>query len=158
IQGDTNGDRTADFEIGLTGSLAPTSSDFLFFTPLPAAAALVGWSSVGTPMDLAPLNQVVGSAVVDRLKGSSLADYITGGDGADYITAGAGDDVIQGGLGRDYLTGGSGADTFYYANVNELGDVLTDFEAAQDQIDLADLAGLPAAAQNAAWSWLGTGG
>ena len=157
VSGDTNGDKVADFEIGVAGNLALLSSDLLFGAPLPAAAALMGWSSVAAAPNTDPLNNVTGSSVVDYLKGSTRADYITGGQGNDWISAGAGADIIQGGVGRDYLTGGAGADTFSYANVNELGDLITDFTAGQDKISLANLGGLPAAAQGASWSWLGTG-
>jgi Ca2+-binding RTX toxin-like protein len=157
VSGDTNGDKVADFEIGLAGNLALLSSDVLFGAPLPAAAALMGWSSVADAPNTSPLNNIAGASVVDYLKGSTGADYITGGQGNDWISAGAGDDLIQGGVGRDYLTGGAGADTFSYASVNELGDLITDFAAGQDKISLANLAGLPAAAQGASWSWLGTG-
>jgi Ca2+-binding RTX toxin-like protein len=157
VSGDTNGDKVADFEIGLAGNLALVSSDVLFGAPLPAAAALMGWSSVAAAPNTSPLNNITGSSAVDYLKGSTGADYISGGQGNDWISAGAGNDIIQGGVGRDYLTGGAGADTFSFTNVNELGDLITDFAAGQDKISLANLAGLPAAAQGASWSWIGTG-
>jgi Ca2+-binding RTX toxin-like protein len=157
ISGDTNGDKVADFEIGIAGNVSLSSSDFLFGAPLPTAAALMGWSSVADVPNFNAHNDITGSSVVDYLKGSTGADYITGGQGNDWISAGAGDDVIQGGAGRDYLTGGAGADTFYYANVSEFGDLITDFTSGQDKIYLANLNGLPIAAKDASWSWLGTG-
>ncbi len=158
VFGDTNGDKVADFEIGVTGNIHLSSSDFLFGTPLPAAAASMGWSSVGDVPNFDAPNNISGSSVVDYLKGSTGADYIAGGQGNDWISSGSGDDVVQGGAGRDYLTGGTGADTFYYANVSEFGDLITDFASGQDKIYLANLGGLPAAASDASWSWLGTGG
>jgi Ca2+-binding RTX toxin-like protein len=156
VYADTNGDKVADFEIGVAGNQYLVSSDFLFATVLPVAAAKMGWASVGETPNLDILNTIAGSSVADNLKGSSGADRITGGQGSDWISAGTGDDVIQGGAGRDYLTGGAGSDTFYFANVNESGDRITDFEAGRDKIYLADL-DLPAGAQGASWSWLGAG-
>jgi Ca2+-binding RTX toxin-like protein len=157
VYGDTNGDKVADFEIGLSGNHTVTSADFLFGTPLPAAATKMGWASVGDAPDLSAYNNIAGSSAADTLKGSTQADYIAGGNGNDWIGGGAGDDVIHGGAGRDYLTGGAGADTFYFVNTGEFGDVITDFQAGVDKIYLAELAGLPAAARNEPWSFLGTG-
>ena len=157
VSGDINGDKVADFEIGIAGQQNLTSQDFLFATPLPTAAAKMGWASVGNALNLAAYNTITGSSVSDNLKGSASADYIVGGQGSDWISAGAGDDVIHGGAGRDYLTGGAGADTFYFTNTGEFGDVIVDFEAGVDKIYLADIADLPAQAQNTSWSWLGAG-
>jgi serralysin len=157
IYGDTNGDKVADFEIGFSGSHTVTSSDFLFGALLPAAAAKMGWASVGSAPDFSAYNTITGSSAADTLKGSTQADYIAGGNGNDWIYGGAGNDLIHGGAGRDYLSGGAGADTFYFTSTSEFGDVITDFEDGVDKIYLADMAGLPAAAQNAAWSFLGAG-
>lgn len=68
-----------------------------------------------------------------------------GGD--DVITTGAGADIIVGGVGRDTLTGGAGADTFRYLSVEDSRitsngdgrDVITDFVAGTDKIDLLQL-------------------
>jgi Ca2+-binding RTX toxin-like protein len=117
----------------------------------------MGWGSVGDAPDLSAYNTITGSAAADTLKGSTQADYIAGGAGNDWIYGGAGNDVIHGGAGRDYLSGGAGADTFYFTSTGELGDVITDFEVGVDKIYLAALAGLPAEARDASWSFLGTG-
>ena len=80
----------------------------------------------------------------------SLAFYNGFGGGADTINGGLGDDVIVGGLGKDTLTGGDGADTFRYYSVEDsrisnggavdARDVVTDFVAGTDKIDLTQLA------------------
>lgn len=160
VQGDVNGDRVADFELNLKGHFELTSADFVFSAAVPQAAATMGWASVANSPDLASLNVLSGSSAVDYLTGSSGADHVIGGLGNDWISAGAGNDVLQGGAGRDYLTGGAGDDYFYYANVGEIGiagtrDLIADFQAGHDKVYLADIAGLPAQAQGAAWSWLG---
>ncbi|WP_432706485.1 M10 family metallopeptidase C-terminal domain-containing protein, partial [Azotobacter salinestris] len=58
-----------------------------------------------------------------------------------------GNDILEGGIGSDRLSGGAGADTFrfaaiqdsYYTASSNLTDLLLDFDAAQDRIDLAGL-------------------
>ncbi len=46
----------------------------------------------------------------------------------DVIDGGAGEDIVIGDEGLDTLTGGSGQDTFVYENIDEIGDIITDFE------------------------------
>lgn len=82
----------------------------------------------------------------------TLALYNGAGGGADTINGGAGDDLIVGGLGKDNLTGGTGVDTFRYFSVEDsrfiqsagapvdARDVITDFVAGVDEIDLTQLA------------------
>ncbi|NJC05712.1 Ca2+-binding RTX toxin-like protein [Sphingomonas kaistensis] len=82
----------------------------------------------------------------------NLAAYNAAGGGADTINGGIGDDLIVGGLGKDTLTGGAGADVFRYFSVEDsrfiqsagapvdARDVITDFVAGVDKIDLTQLA------------------
>lgn len=46
----------------------------------------------------------------------------------DLIDGGDGDDIIIGDEGIDTLTGGLGQDTFVYENIDEIGDIIIDFE------------------------------
>jgi parallel beta-helix repeat protein len=122
---DANGNR---FELILTGDLTSTltASNFIF-------------------------NRVVaGTTGNDSLQGTSGADTLLGLAGNDSLSGGAGDDRLDGGAGVDTLSGGSGADTFVfssrldsYRNYNaggaNLGDLITDFDVAQDRIDLSAL-------------------
>jgi Ca2+-binding RTX toxin-like protein len=126
-------------------------------TPIPSPDTSGGESSVSAAPDVAALGHITGSAAADVLYGTSGADYMQGAGGDDYMSAGRGNDVLHGGAGRDRLAGGRGADTLYYTNVNEFGDFVYDFQVGQDQIYLANLAGLPTAAQGESWSWLGDG-
>ena len=106
---------------------------------------------------------ITGGAGVDFLTGGGGADTIYGGDGGDWIRGGTGDDAIEGGEGDDVimgdagndtvdagagddiiidgggddtLTGGDGEDTFSFLPGHE-DDKITDFDTANDEIDLS---------------------
>ncbi|WP_420471014.1 hypothetical protein [Brevundimonas sp. FT23042] len=61
------------------------------------------------------------------------ADTVYGGSGVDFIDGGDGFDTIVGGGGADVLTGGAGNDYFIFA-VGDGADVITDFNASEDQM------------------------
>ncbi|GAB3466160.1 M10 family metallopeptidase C-terminal domain-containing protein [Azotobacter salinestris] len=83
----------------------------------------------------------------DLLLGTPIADLLLGGSGNDLLVGDAGNDILEGGIGSDRLSGGEGADTFrfaaiqdsYYTASSNLTDLLLDFDAGQDRIDLAGL-------------------
>ncbi|MGR3466656.1 MAG: calcium-binding protein, partial [Shimia sp.] len=83
-----------------------------------------------------------GGAGVDRMMGGSGADDLFGGAGADKMLGGAGADTLEGGSGNDHLWGNSWAgadgvgDTFTYSHGGG-SDMIHDFEAAHDLIDLS---------------------
>ena len=56
------------------------------------------------------------------------------------ITGTEEDDFIESGIGGEVITGLGGKDTFAYDNVDEFGDILTDFNAEND--DIIDVSGL----------------
>ena len=70
-----------------------------------------------------------GTSAADNLSASSSSSAYTlaGYAGDDILVGGSGDDVLWGGLGNDSLTGGDGADQFYYTNLLQGGDKITDF-------------------------------
>lgn len=68
----------------------------------------------------------------DTITGSAVAETILGNGGADTLNGGGGADILRGGVGVDTLNGGSGADKFQYTAVNELGDIITNYEAVDD--------------------------
>jgi len=77
----------------------------------------------------------------DLLFGNGGNDTLIGGEGNDRLDGGAGRDTLIGGPGDDWLTGGHGRDTFVFApqaldNPNPGNDVVTDFHAGRDVIDL----------------------
>ena len=104
-----------------------------------------------------------GGAGNDGLWGGGGDDTIFGGDGADNANGDSGNDRINGGIGNDRinggsdggtvsamsgtvvsltigdtLTGGAGADTFVFANGGGV-DMITDFAARVDRIDVANI-------------------
>ncbi|MCY7332713.1 MAG: DUF4114 domain-containing protein [Pseudanabaena sp. CAN_BIN31] len=86
---------------------------------------------------------IKGGAGNDTINGEDGNDTIDGGGGNDTINGGSGNDRISGGLGADILTGGLGNDIFVINTLPETGtavltrDVITDFVAGQDKIDLS---------------------
>jgi Ca2+-binding RTX toxin-like protein len=77
--------------------------------------------------------------------GGSAADALYGSGAANVLSGGAGTDELHGLGGRDILTGGANADTFFFAKLSDSGvvastrDVITDFFASEDHIDLTAL-------------------
>ncbi len=125
LDADASGNR---FELGLSGNLKDTlnGSHFIF------------------------QRVIEGTQGGDTLTGTGGNDVINGNAGADRIDGGAGVDLINGGADADLLTGGAGADVFVYnsrldsyRNYNASGpkqsDTLTDFNAAEDRIDLSGI-------------------
>ncbi|MGB1539797.1 MAG: calcium-binding protein, partial [Rickettsiales bacterium] len=72
------------------------------------------------------------------LTGTASAETLTGGDGNDTIDGGDGDDTIIGGGGNDSMTGGYGYDRFVFVRQDGATDIITDFYAGADDIDLTD--------------------
>ena len=70
------------------------------------------------------------------LNGTSGRDMLMGGIGRDTLNGGNGDDIISDGGGEDRMAGGSGADVFVLA-ADGARDVIVDFDATQDKIDLS---------------------
>jgi Ca2+-binding RTX toxin-like protein len=79
---------------------------------------------------------IFGSSFSDLLYGGAGNDTLSGNKGRDWLIGGDGDDRVVGGLGNDYLEGKDGADTFAFAPKSGK-DVITDFDAWSDTIDLS---------------------
>ena len=75
-----------------------------------------------------------GTNAADTISASSSnnAHTLSGYSGNDIITGGSAADVLWGGLGNDSLTGGGGNDQFYYIDLLEGVDTITDFGQAGD--------------------------
>ena len=75
----------------------------------------------------------------DTYTGSgSGATSVTATAGTNSITAGTGADTITAGSGVDTIAGGTGSDEFVFGSVaNAIGDSITDFVSADDQISVA---------------------
>ncbi|NJR20320.1 MAG: calcium-binding protein [Hyphomonadaceae bacterium] len=84
--------------------------------------------------------QITTSGGNDTLLGSANRDTLTSGAGNDSLNGREGNDSLAGGDGSDTLTGGSGADTFTVM-INTTGnDTITDFNAAEDVLNVSGVA------------------
>jgi Ca2+-binding RTX toxin-like protein len=68
--------------------------------------------------------------------GNELDNHLTGNAAANYLLGGAGNDILNGKGGNDVLFGEAGADTFVFEHGTG-GDVIGDFLAGTDRIDLS---------------------
>ncbi|MCC4276028.1 tandem-95 repeat protein [Marinomonas communis] len=93
---------------------------------------------------------IVGSSDEEDTVGTGGDDYLVGSSDEDSLLGGAGNDVLFGGDDEsvDVLVGGEGSDIFILDNDTNLGngfteDVLMDFNASEDALDISDLLDLP---------------
>jgi Ca2+-binding RTX toxin-like protein len=99
-----------------------------------------------------------------RLTGNSGSNWIVGGNGNDTLDGGGGNDVLQVGTGGNQLTGGAGRDTFLFSDKADHDNLIHDFVAGTDMIDLrgaAKAAGYTGSGPVGAWLQLvgnGAGG
>lgn len=115
---------------GLGGTVARagySAGDGTNFQELPAA----GDQAAVLALDTAAGNTGRRGLWVFEVRNGAVA-----GD-ADILAGGEGDDILVGGLGNDLLIGGNGADRFDYANRNEGGDTIDEFDLDEDVIDLS---------------------
>ena len=56
------------------------------------------------------IEEVVGTALADRMAGDAAANTLRGEGGSDWLSGGLGNDALYGGEGDDTLTGGAGGD------------------------------------------------
>ncbi len=74
----------------------------------------------------------------DTLLGGDRDDSLFGGQQNDSLIGGSGNDTIYGDLGADTLTGGLGADVFGLGTNGQEIDLITDFQAGVDVMQLPD--------------------
>ncbi len=72
----------------------------------------------------------------DMLDGRGGNDSLYGGSDKDVLYGGSGNDFLDGGDGTDTYLGGDGADRFVFSTEGK--DVIQDFEAGTDRIDLRE--------------------
>jgi serralysin len=100
----------------------------------------------------------------DRLFGGDGGDRLLGSSGIDALYGGAGVDVIIGGSSRDSLFGGTEGDIFILQTPSESGasvsarDVIGDYEAGLDRIDVSLVDADSLLIGNQAFSFLSTAG
>jgi Ca2+-binding RTX toxin-like protein len=73
-------------------------------------------------------NTILGNGGINVLRGEAGNDTINGADG---------DDTLIGGAGNDYLTGGAGVNTFRFYDSGEGIDIISDFKAGTDKIQIS---------------------
>ncbi|WP_302897277.1 right-handed parallel beta-helix repeat-containing protein [Mesorhizobium sp. LMG 17147] len=81
-------------------------------------------------------NKIVGTAAAELIDGKSGNDHLFGGDGNDILEGGDGADQLTGGHGNDFLAGGKDADVFVFHEATWGTDVIMDWQAGIDRIDL----------------------
>lgn len=91
-------------------------------------------------------DRIVGGAGNDSIRGGRGDDVLSAGDGHDILMGDLGADTLEGGAGIDFMTGGGDGDTFHFSVGDALfsltgslagfTDVITDFTAGEDKIDL----------------------
>ncbi len=154
------------FSFAGSGAHTPTGGNITGVTVVFAGQALASYSGLGMSIaeakhladSAAPFHAFDISAYQnllhknldgdDVIKGSSKADYIEGFFGSDKLSGNGGKDVLLGGSGNDTMDGNSGNDTlvgsggndhfrFSSALVASNADVISDFYAPTDTIDLS---------------------
>ncbi|MBD2105486.1 calcium-binding protein [Nodosilinea sp. FACHB-13] len=68
------------------------------------------------------------------IEGGAGHDNMVGSVNSDTVLGGLGNDNLLGGKGADILTGNEGSDSFRFDHLDQAGDTITDFVAADDQI------------------------
>lgn len=92
------------------------------------ADALDGLGGNDTINGLRSTDTLVGGNGDDRIRGNSRDDLLVGGSG---------DDMLVGGGGSDTLIGGEGADVFLFRNLAQGNDLILDFAASVDAIEIS---------------------
>lgn len=110
-----------------------------------AATSIAEISSAQTDAFL--FNHIAGGSGNDSLQGGSGQDRIVGGDGFDFLSGGAGDDIFVAQVTETKTATKAGAMSF---------DVIFDFTAGSDKIDLGELDASSLLAGHQNFSWLGT--
>ncbi len=82
-------------------------------------------------------DQITGDGLANTLNGMSGSDMLSAGAGADTLIGGFGNDRLIGGDGIDALTGGGGLDTFVLANLSVSRDIIRDFVASDDTLEIS---------------------
>jgi Ca2+-binding RTX toxin-like protein len=108
------------------GTPVPNNTNDTISTPAPAYTLPIGPHNV----------TLVGSAA-QTVTGNSLGDKIVSNDSASTLIGGQGNDTLVAGHGANILTGGGGADNFVYPVLPWNAGHITDFDTAQDKIDVS---------------------
>ena len=104
---------------------------------------------------------IAGGSIIENATGGTGHDRITGNAVANVLIGNAGNDLLSGLGGKDTLSGGAGADRFIFRDACDTGptmlsaDLITDFNAAEDIIDLRGIDAMTGLAGNQAFCFMG---
>jgi Ca2+-binding RTX toxin-like protein len=107
-------------------------------------------------------NSLTGRGGDDLIRGKDGDDLLQGTAGNDTLSGGDGDDTLIGGTGSDTLRGRAGADQFVFNDIGDSKagdgerDVVSDFEAGTDTLDLAGMDANAGLDGDQAFTFLGT--
>jgi Ca2+-binding RTX toxin-like protein len=111
--------------------------DFITKTVMGGNDMITGSSGKDILAGFAGNDSIYGGDGNDAILGGAGNDLLAGGSGNDKISGAAGNDKLIGGTGVDFLTGGLGLDTFVFNKGDSVsGDVIVDFNAKQDHINI----------------------
>lgn len=135
VLGSTTGDGKFDQVIvnGSNGDNVVTVIDSGNSASVLGLGAQVNITGIEPNLDKLQINGLAGD---DVLIGGAGNDVILGGIGDDVLHGGHGDDILIGQGGNDVLTGGAGADKFRFNTFAEKVDIITDFVAVDDTIQV----------------------
>ena len=136
--------------IGFDTSAGDIKALHLFASNSPASGtSAIGGPSNDTLIGDNQANVLSGGGGNDWLFGAGGDDQLNGEDGADVLYSSQGSDILIGGRGADVMHGDGGGrfvNTFAYANLDEGGDTIFNFdlkgsasEINSDKVDLSDL-------------------
>jgi hypothetical protein len=122
----------------------------------------VEFANQGTDTVRTTATFTLGQHVEKLIADSNAGLTLTGNGLANTITGGGGDDTITGGAGRDVMTGGAGGDAFVFQALSDsvVGggrDLIKDFAAGIDKIDLTQIDANTGAGGDQAFSFIGAG-
>ena len=95
------------------------------------------WTISGTQSTDVVVGDNAGGTIDKSSETTAQTIHALGGNNT--VVGGSGDDTLYGGAGDDTLSGGAGTDTFVYLYKNAGNDTITDFNLADDIIDVSHL-------------------
>ncbi|HWE71843.1 MAG TPA: type I secretion C-terminal target domain-containing protein, partial [Stellaceae bacterium] len=125
-----------------------TASDYVFSSTASTGSTGSTTVTLAAPVSTSAATYTVPSNVntvtltgtsAQTVTGNNLGDTITSNDAGSTIIGGSGNDTLIAGHGADHLTGGAGSDTFVFNNLPWNAGHVTDFNTAQDVLNLTGI-------------------